>query len=425
MTNDAQVSQISEAELADILGTGTPSIMVPGEEKKPGFFSKPDDTAFLDKPIQKATETQDEPDAGDDNIPAASDSDDTFSDSNPDLDVLNIDADKDVTKRVHNSDDDDDDSPSEAKGSTMAKMASGLIEKGLFVPFEGEDDLSKYKFKDYQELFEMNLKKIKDDASADVQEDIFNSWPEELQYAVHYVQQGGKDLKQLFQAMSASQEIGQLDVSTEHNQENVVRAYLQVTQYGNQEEIEDEIVSLKDRGDLEKKSKQFHPKLKSMQDKVIQQRIAVQEQQNVKRQEQSQLYYDSVYKTLEKGDLNGLAMDAKTQNMLFAGLTQPTYVSIHGTNTNLLGHLLEKNQWAEPNHGLVSEVLWLLADRDGYHKTIKNQIQKDVDAKVLRHLKDASAQSKSGTTIDDEPEESSSRRVVKRKGADAGSFFRR
>ena len=89
-----------------------------------------------------------------------------------------------------------------------------------------------------------------------------------------------------------------------------------------------------------------------------------------------QKYIENVYNTLEKGELNGLKLDNRTQNMLYAGLVQSNYPSISGKQTNMLGHLLEKYQWVEPRHDLIAEALWLLADPDSYKSKIKEQAQK-------------------------------------------------
>ena len=77
----------------------------------------------------------------------------------------------------------------------------------------------------------------------------------------------------------------------------------------------------------------------------------------------------------------------KTQNLLFAGLVQPNYQSVSGKQTNLLGHLLEKYQFVEPNHGLVAEALWLLADPDGYKNKVREITKKEVVSDTVRKLK--------------------------------------
>jgi hypothetical protein len=57
------------------------------------------------------------------------------------------------------------------------------------------------------------------------------------------------------------------------------------------------------------------------------------------------------------------------------------YPSITGKPTNLLGHLLEKYQFVEPNYGLITEALWLLSDPDGYRQNVKQSGANEAMAK--------------------------------------------
>jgi hypothetical protein len=227
--------------------------------------------------------------------------------------------------------------------------------------------------------------------------------PPEMQQAYKYIADGGNDLKSLFQAMGASQEIRELNIETEAGQAHAVRSYLQATNYGTPEEIEDEVLSLQDRGDLEKKANQFKPKLDAMSQQMVNHRIAAQEQQNQKRQQQSAAYMDNVYKVLEKKELNGIPLDNRTQNMIYAGLVEPNYPSINGKQTNLLGHLLEKHQWVEPNHELVAEALWLLADPDAYREELRKTGDTETVNKVVRSLKTEQSNLSNSTAPAEEP----------------------
>jgi hypothetical protein len=105
---------------------------------------------------------------------------------------------------------------------------------------------------------------------------------------------------------------------------------------------------------------------------------------------------DNVHATLREGELNGIKLDNRTQNMLYAGLVQPNYPSASGRQTNLLGHLLEKYQWVEPDHGRIAEALWLLADPDSYKNEIRSQGANDANVATVRTLKTEQQTSHSG-----------------------------
>ena len=84
-------------------------------------------------------------------------------------------------------------------------------------------------------------------------------------------------------------------------------------------------------------------------------------------------------------------IDRKTQSLLYNGLVNPAYPSINGKNTNLLGHLLEKYQFVEPNYDIITEALWLLADPKGYKATLMKQGENKAVEQTVRKLKTAQA----------------------------------
>lgn len=310
--------------------------------------------------------------------------------------------------------------------TTTESIVKDLIEKKVFVPFEGEDDLSKYTAKDFTELFEMNIAKIKEDNLKETQMAIYEAMPPQLQYAYAYLMNGGQDISSLLKSISASQEVRDLDITNEMGQEYAVAAWLQTTNFGTPAEIQAEINGYKDRGELEKYAKLFQPKLQKVKDDKIKQQLVLQDAENNRRAQAAEQYQNHIYAILEPGELNGLKLDPKTQERLFTGLTQPAYPSqTSGGNTNLLGHLLEKYQWKEPNHALIAEVCWLLDDREGYHKQVKSSAVKEKDEKTLRQLKDAAAAKSTGAA--DTVEKPVTREVVRRKQAQSGKpgFFAR
>jgi hypothetical protein len=109
--------------------------------------------------------------------------------------------------------------------------------------------------------------------------------------------------------------------------------------------------------------------------------------------------------------------------MLYDGLVNPSYPSISGQNTNLLGHLLEKYQFVEPNYTLVSEALWLLADPQGYKDQLKTQGTNAAVEATVRKLKTAQAnkQASSGG----EPKTQAAARSPKRTLPRSNNIFKR
>jgi hypothetical protein len=151
-----------------------------------------------------------------------------------------------------------------------------------------------------------------------------------------------------------------------------------------------------------------------MQEKVVAQRLQEQELKQKQQAEASKQYMNNVYHTLKDGNLGDMKLDKKTQALLYNGLVQPAYPSVSGKNTNLLGHLLEKYQFQEPNYTLISEALWLLADPSGYKSRIMELGAKQSTEKTVRKLK--MEQSNKGTAslgvAEREKEEKPKKRVI-------------
>lgn len=305
----------------------------------------------------------------------------------------------------------------------MSQLTEKLIEKDLILPFEDEKALADYTMEDFVELFEVNIaereKKIREQTPAD----FFDALPTELQTAAKFVAEGGTDLKTLFKHLAASEEVKQLDPNTERGSEQIVRQYLKATNFGDDADIQEEIDSWKDLDRLTEKALKFKPKLDAMQDKVVQQQVAEAESKKKQQQQASQAYMENVYTTLENGELNGVKLNSKTQNMLYAGLVQPNYPSISGKPTNLFGHLIEKYQFVEQRHDLIAEALWLLADPDGYKSEISKGAVNEQVTDTVRKLK--TEQANKNTSTDTEANNESGSRKSRGIARPPKNFFGR
>ena len=391
-----------DINLDEILGTpGAENVMLPSTaEAKPNMFtSKPVDTSFLDKPDTE----EDKPSEN----AAAQQLDE----------IVNEDIETDDTEKASTG------RPRVDKNGVI-ELANKLIEKGLILPFDEDKPLDKYTLQDFEELIEANFqdreKKIKEQTPGE----FFDSLPEELQYAAKYIADGGSDLKGLFRTLAGVEEVRNLDPKDENDAENIVRSYLHATRFGTAEDIEEEIDGWKDRNEIEAKANKFKPKLDAMQEQIVAQKLEQQEKMRKQQEAQAQYYMNSVYETLEPGDLNGVKLDKKTQAMLYSGLVQPSYPSISGRQTNLLGHLLEKYQYVEPNHGLIAEALWLLADPDGYKAKIKDSAKKETTEKHVRMLKTEQANKLASTSAEDSTDNRPTKRASIARPSQGG-FFKR
>ena len=306
----------------------------------------------------------------------------------------------------------------------ISDVFSKLIKDDKIVPFDDDKPLEDYTAKDWEELIEANLEEKANQVRRETPKQFFESLPEELQIAARYVANGGQDLKGLFSTLAQAEEKRDLDVTDERDQVTIIRDYLGATGYGTAEEIQEEIELWRDLGKLEQQASKFKPKLDKMQEKVIASKLEQQEMRKKHLELASQQYMANVYEALKDGTLNDIKIDRKTQNMLYNGLVQPNYPSVSGRNTNLLGHLLEKYQFVEPNYPLISEALWLLSDPDGYKaKIMEKGSQKAVESTV-RKLKTEQANS-GGSSLGVDRSEQAERKTSKRKIQRPNNIFKR
>ena len=301
-----------------------------------------------------------------------------------------------------------------------------LIKDEKFFAFEDDKPISEYSPKDLQDLIEANLEERANQVRRETPKQFFEALPNELKVAAQYVADGGTDLKSLFKTLAQAEETFDLDSSTESGQENIIMQYLSTTGYGTQEEINEEIEIWKDLGKLEQQAAKFKPKLDKMQEKVVAQKLQEQQLKQKQQEQASKQYMHNVYETLKEGKVNDLKVDKRTQSLLYNGLVQPAYPSVNGKNTNLLGHLLEKYQFQEPNYGLITEALWLLADPDGYKsKIMEKGAQKSVE-KTVRKLKTEQANRNANSMgVQQTAEDSKKTKPARKKISRPNNFFKR
>lgn len=348
-------------------------------EKADMSFADPDkdDKDDLNAKLEKKEDAE-EPDTEGPDAEEASKNEEVVENADSILDALD-----------DNDESEEEDKPKKGRKSIkdISDVFSKLINEDKIVPFDDDKDLSEYSAKDWEELIQANLEEKANQVRRETPKQFFQSLPEELQIAAKYVADGGKDLKALFSTLSQVEESKSLDVKKSNDQEQIITQYLSATGYGTQEEIQEEIEIWKDLGKLEQQANKFKPKLDKMQEKVVAQKLQEQELKKKQQEQASKAYMKNVYDTLKDGKLGELKVDRKTQAMLYNGLVQPNYPSVSGRNTNLLGHLLEKYQFVEPNYALISEALWLLQDPVSYKAKIMDKgAQKSVE-QTVRKLK--------------------------------------
>jgi hypothetical protein len=405
---DSTTVEEVDVNIDELFGVGTDSVLLP-EEKRTMFSKENVDTTFLDKKEDTPSNVDVPGETADDNLPPVDSVEDT-------ADVID-ELDKLINEEEENEQKGSKGRPKLEK-SGLLEIANKMIEEGTLIPFDDDKPLEEYSAADFRELFEANFQEREAKIKQQVPQEFFQSLPRELQVAAKYVADGGQDMKGLFKTLAQVEEVFELDPSNESHQEEIARQYLYATRFGSPEEIEAEIEDWKDLDRLAKKAEQFKPKLDAMQEEIVARKLAEQEVQKKKQEQAAKQYTENVYNTLVQGELGGIKLDKRTQSMLYSGLVQPSYPSISGKSTNLLGHLLEKYQFVEPRHDLIAEALWLLQDPDGYKSKIKSIGSSQAAQETVRKLKTEEQRKRttsSTNTSTDVPEKQQRRTLQKPK----------
>lgn len=285
-----------------------------------------------------------------------------------------------------------------------------LEKEEVIFSFQGEEKpLSDYTVEDIKELLKANIEHHRKEVLDTEITEFFDSLPKEIQYAARYVADGGTDLKALFKALAATEEIKSLDTKQMKDRESIIREYYRAMDWGTEEEITEEVERVKELGEseLEKIANKYKPKLEKMHEEVTKQHLARQEKARRIQEQEMENYLENAQEAIISGKIGDIQLDKKTQATLWAGLTQPGYQTRRGAATNELGHLLEKYQYTEPNFELMYEVLWLLRDKKGYQEAISKKLKNEVVSQTVRVLKTEQGKKTASGTRDEKPEDTS------------------
>lgn len=313
----------------------------------------------------------------------------------------------------------------------LIQVVNDLLKEEKFIPLDDPKPMEEWTKDDFKEFIELNLSHREDQIKEEIPVAFYDALPPEFQTAFTYLEnlrgaKGGytpQDVQHILKVVTQAVEITNLDPSTEEGQEQIVRTYLQSTQWGTPEEIDEEVKSLQDKEELSKKANQFKPKLDALQQKQIEQNIKTQEKARKNAEKAASNFMDSVYKALEPGILGGIKLDKKTQGSLYNALVQPAYQSFTGGQTNELGHLLESKQFGqEKDLESVMLATWLLRDKEGFLAKVREQGGSQKAAEVAKKLK--TEQANHGTASGEEDELAGANRGVKKLVRKTNNIFK-
>jgi hypothetical protein len=159
------------------------------------------------------------------------------------------------------------------------------------------------------------------------------------------------------------------NVEDEDDAESIARSYLHLTRFGSEEEIEEQLSEWEDMDLLDKKAEQFKPKLEKLQEKVVQEKLAEQEEVKKYQKQLIKNYFDGVTEALQDKNLNGITINKDEQASIYEDLTANNYVSSRtGQPINYLGKFLEHITWDEPNYKMLAELTLFAKNPEKYRE---------------------------------------------------------
>jgi hypothetical protein len=379
--SESVVKEVEYEDLDELLGTKAATVIAPDEESKNSVLSSSKtDTSFLDNPVDSGNddeEKEEEPEAKADDL----------------ADIL---GDPKEEEEFEDSYDTKDPISKSGRKPALVETISKLVDKGLIDLYEDAPNIEDYTIDEIEDLIEQNIIQKVNQTAQQAPVEVFKKLDPKLQDVISYALSGGTDITNVLKNVTRAQEVTELSVDKKEDQERIVREWLRETNFGTEEEIEDEISDYLDREDLEKKAKQFKPKLDAKQADIMKKKLAEQEEKRKQVEETKKKYAEKIFNTLNNEDLNGLKLNNKIQTSLYYGITDTSnYQDREGNPTNELGYLLEKYQIGESaNPSLILEALWLLKDPKGYRDSVKTIGEKEAITKTVRSLKTAEGERK-------------------------------
>ncbi len=412
--NDLEQPRVVEVESMDeILGTAS-SVTISGDGSKPSVFTKvEEDTTFFDKPGE-AESGEPSNDDDEDETPKDEEPQETTDET---LDVI-----AEITATPSDEDEDEVDQVKSKGGRkpALVETLTKLIANNSIELFEDQQDLSSYTNDDVVDLIEANIKKQVKSTAQSAPLEVFKRLDPKVQDIIAFELNGGKDVTSILKVAAQSQEVTELSLEKEGDQERIVREWLRASNVMNEEEIEDEISSIIDRGDLVKKATQFKPKLDDKQSLIMKKKLDDQEKARERADAAKEKWSETIFENLNKPNLNGIPLSNKVQTMLFHGLTDnSTYQDRNGNPTNALGHFIEEYQYGEKaDPSVLLEALWLMANPQEYRNHVLSLGQKTTHTETFRNLKTAEGERTSSSPKQGESNRSSPTRTtgVKRTG---------
>lgn len=320
--------------------------------------------------------------------------------------VINDDDITNVWATADEEDEEDDDEPVEPAAPTQSQTpqnqapkksgrkpaefvqaVNNLVEEGVLFGFEGDEEVKT--IEEAKELIKENLR-YKEESSGETSfEKRIQKYSPQVQAIIQYAEKGGQDITPLLSAISEVEKSADLDIDTDSGQEEIVRQVLKIKGF-DEEEITDQIETLKDLDKLKTKAQKFLPELNRMKEQRIAMLMEEQEQREAQAQEAARVYIDTIQSTLDKDQVGSLKLKREDKFKIMEALAVPKYKSINGFQINEFVKALEDMQFgknADYEHFL--NIVQFAVDKEGFIERLKESLETQLASTTFKKLKTA------------------------------------
>lgn len=275
-----------------------------------------------------------------------------------------------------------------------------LVTKGDLVGF---DDGAIKSLDEAKELIRLNVQEAKKSGFEDIWKEKIESFSPQVQAILKYAETGGQDIMPLLNAISQVEKVSSFNIETEEGQEEIIREYLKVQGWDN-EDIKEEIETAKDLNKLKTKAEKFQPKLDQMHQQRVDQMMTEQMEAEKEAEVARQNYLGTIRTTLSKEKIGDVKLGRQDKAMLWDGLTDIKYKSWSGQSTNKFFKTLEELQAGKTaDYDLFLEVVHMTLDPKGYKEKLKAELKTAETVETARKLKvDQKRVSNSETLFEEE-----------------------
>lgn len=277
------------------------------------------------------------------------------------------------------------------KPADLVNVVNQMIQEDVLFGFEDKNGavLEIKTIEEAKELIKENLKYKEDNAENTFWKKKVESYSPQIQAILHYAEKGGQDVTPLINAISEVERNSDLDVEDEKGQEEIVTQVLKIKGF-DEEEIKDQIDTLKDLDRLKAKATKFLPELNKMKEQRIQLMLQEQNQRNEQAKEATRIYLETVQRTLDKEQVGPVRLKREDKFKIVDALAEPKYTSINGFKVNEFVKVIEDLQFGKnQDYDHFLNLVHYAVDKQGFLDKLKESLTNDVTVDQVRRLKTA------------------------------------